>query len=244
MKNLSTAQSRLSRAMFFAAAFLLAALFPAASRAMLVSLTLTYSSTPLPTPVNPTDPPSDQNLYTDFHLHEGSIVQVIAYNTDSGGNPGTTGETGFEQYSTISQDDPAYQSGVDAGVFFPDTVKDPNHYIVYTGHITQLDNGQYGIVTDFTMDDSFNALYVRVFEATDFPQGQVTLSHWGIDGLTTGINPTIGHYSYNVSDVGADKLNYFEVIPEPASLSLFAVGTLALAAFRRKRNPHGKGVRP
>lgn len=229
MKHIPTVQSRLSRAMLFALAFLLAALFPAASRAMLVSLSLTYA----------TEAALRQN-----NLQVGSIVQVIAYSTDSASAPGNTAETNFEKYADISPDDPAYAPAIDAGVFFPDTVLQPNHYIVYTGHITQLDNGQYGIVTDFTMDDSFNALYVRVFEATDFPQGEVTLSYWGIGGQTTGINPTIGHYSYNVSDVGADKLNYFEVIPEPASLSLFAVGTLALAAFRRKRHPNGKGVRP
>lgn len=232
MKNLSTAQSRLSRAMFFAAAFLLAALFPAASRAMLVSLSLTYAT---------------EGALRQNNLQVGSIVQVIAYNTDSASAPGNTAETNFEKYADISPTDPAYAPGIDAGVFFPDTVISDNHYIVYTGHITQLDNGQYGIVTDFTMDDSFNALYVRVFEATNFPQGQVTLSHWGLGGKVTDIHSTIGHYSYNVTGTNAptaDKLNYFEVIPEPASLSLFAVGTLALAAFRRKRHPNGKGVRP
>lgn len=230
MNRLSPVISRLPRTAVAVAAFLLAALFPAVSHAMLVSLTLSYNSA---------------STLSGCHLQVGSIVQVIAYNTDSANAPSlTSAESNFEQYSTISQDDPAYQPGVDAGVFLPDTVIAPNHYIVYTGHITQLDNGQYGIVTDFTMDDSFNALYVRVFQATDFPQGEVTLSYWGVDGLTTGIEPTIGHYSYNVSPVTANNLNYFEVIPEPASLSLFAVGTLALAAFRRKRNSNGKGVRP
>lgn len=224
MNHASPAIFRPHRALLAAAAFLLAALFPAASRAMLVSLTLSYSS------------------LSGTNLQPGSIVQVIAYNTSTPGTggPGSTAETNFDPYGT----NPSPASGVDAGVFQPDTVIQPNHYIVYTGHLTQLDNGDYGIVTDFTMDDTFNALYVRVFEATDFPQGSVVLSHWGVGGLVTGIEPTLGHYSYNVSDIPADKLNYFEVIPEPATLSLFAVGTLALAAFRRKRNPNGKGVRP
>ena len=217
--------------MFFAAAFLLAALFPAASRAMLVSLSLTYAN---------------EGALRQNNLQVGSIVQVIAYNTTEASQPDDTQPPDpgrhFDHYGNITTNDPAYAPAIDAGIYLPNTTPD-NHYIVYTGHITQLDNGQYGIVTDFTMDNSFNALYVRVFETNDFHEGQVVLTHWGLDGLTTGINPTLGHYSYNVSDVNAEKLNYFEVIPEPATLTLFAVGTLALAAFRRNRHPKGKGVR-
>lgn len=231
MNHASPSIFRPLRAILAATAFLLAALCPEVSRAMLVSLTLTYSST------------DATSLYGNYKLKEGSIVQVIAYTTPGASQPTpVSAENYFEQYGNISSDDPAYPPSIDSGVFLADSAPE-NHYIVYTGTLTKLDNGQYGIVTDFTMDDSFNALYVRVFEATDFPQGRVVLSYWGVSAAETGINPTLGHYSYNVSDTAANLHNYFEVIPEPATLSLFALGTVALAVFRRNRNSKGKGVR-
>ena len=93
----------------------------------------------------------------------------------------------------------------------------------------------YGLYTQITVDDwMYNTVYIRVFGATDIAQGVVTASYWGVSTAYT-LNPSYQTDTLVVTNLVAEYKNYFEVIPEPATMGLLGAGGIALAAWRRRR---------
>lgn len=223
-KHKSTCRSRLARIAGVALFCLFAASVPAAY-AMLLELQFHW------------DAANDAALRA-YNLQEGSIIQVIAYNSKDADSPSTSVGTQFEMYGQTSESASAapYASGHvpdSSDVYLADTTQ-KDHTIVYTGSLQNLD-GWYGLYTQIQIDNyEYDTVYIRVFGATSIEQGEVTASYWGISGTTT-LDPTFQFQNWTLENVEATEKNYFEVIPEPATLGLLGLGGCALAAWRRRR---------
>ena len=175
---------------------------------------------------------------TAYNLQEGSIIQVIAYNSSDAGALVNSAASQFELYGQTSEQASAqpYPSGhipESSDVYLANSTQS-GHEIVYTGSLQNLD-GWYGLYTQIQIDNEvYDTVYIRVFGATSIEQGEVTASYWGISGTTT-LDPTFQFQNWTLEDVTAPNKNYFEVIPEPATLGLLGLGGFALAAWRRRR---------
>ena len=163
-------------------------------------------------------------------LQVGSIIQIIAYKYGEGTNFSSTVGSQFETYGTGP-------GGED--VYLADTTQQ-GHSIIYTGTITEHGSAPstwYGLYTQITVDDwEYDRVYVRVFGATNFPLGQAVLSSWGISETPTTIDPVFQTQTFGATNMPTSHTNYFEVIPEPATLGLLGLGGCALAAWRRRRS--------
>lgn len=234
-KHTSTCRSRLAR-IAGAALFCLFAAFAPAAHAMLLELQFHWSG-------------SDMTAY---NLQEGSIIQVIAFDSkdkdntyqpdDSTQDNWDTVGNQFERYGQTSESASAAPYGTghvpeSSDVYLANTTPE-GHEIVYTGSLQNLgttDDPWYGLYTQIQIDNEvYDTVYIRVFGATSIEQGEVTASYWGISGTTT-LNPTFQFQNWTLEDVNALNKNYFEVIPEPATLGLVGLGGFALAAWRRRR---------
>ena len=146
----------------------------------------------------------------------------------------TSEDASAEPFSNV---DPAEDNSYlpdSSDVYLANTTQ-KDHEIVYTGTIQNLD-GWYGLYTQIQIDDDiYDQVYIRVFGATSIEQGEVTASYWGISGATT-LDPTFQFQNWTLEGVTAtNHANYFEVIPEPATLGLLGLGGCALVAWRRRR---------
>lgn len=193
----------------------------------------------------------------DYNLQVGSIVQVIGYksgegevwNSDVGKQFGdenghaygitTDTETAAAPYPNTTP-----PTNVPGGkdVWLADNTQD-GHDILYTGAIQNL-GSWYGLYTQITLDSYlYDTVYIRVFGAKSIEQGEVTASYWGISNPYT-VTPSYATDKLLVQDLKAGKANYFEVIPEPATLGLLGLGGIALAAWRRRRLARSKAGVP
>lgn len=161
-----------------------------------------------------------------YGLQEGSIVQVVAIQSGYNEPGGSDAAYHFEQYGTTSGDLD------DNRVFLADTTKEPGNAIVYTGQLTPTANGGYQLKTYVYLDNvsSYDRIYIRVFSATEFEEGEVGTSAWGVGTVQTfdsgpGIVDVL---SWNNVDLA--NTNYFEVIPEPGTLGLLWSGMLGIGA--------------
>lgn len=171
-----------------------------------------------------------------FHLQVGSIVQIIVYDSSLSGPPGPDANDNFDVFGVNP-------NGVllDNNVYSPYTSPE-GHVIVGSGTIELGAYGD-GTGTDWwnftsvvTIDGPYDHVYIRVFEVTDFPQGEVVLSYWGLSDVVH-FDPTPGYVSLPfIDDTVANQQNYFEVIPEPGVSSLLVLGGLGLGAVRRRRH--------
>ena len=159
------------------------------------------------------------------NIQEGSIVQIIGWNSSVTPAPQDASNGGMAQYGTNPDDgDP---------VLLPNTVPD-SWQILGTTHVQHMNDNYYSVSIAIEIPSNVDKIFVRVFDVTDFPAApEVVEGYWGISGATN-VSDTIGTGYTWFDDVAVTNHAYFEVIPEPATVALIGSGLLAIA-FRRKR---------
>lgn len=180
----------------------------------------------------------------------GSIVQIVAVtqaqyeslaNTTpilipSGDWEAATGQD-FD-YSTQNKD--SYFAGASTGQTLDPTSTLDGQKVVMT---TALDgNLEVNFRFDYSdlVDQGYVGFYLRVFSATDFPQGEpVSNVVWGASSLYKFQGDVPGGEQVIFSGMTIAGTNTFEVIPEPATASLFLFGAAALLARRRRTRSRG-----
>lgn len=190
---------------------------------------------------------------------EGSIVQIVAVTqaeyeslADTSGNRGTSiadweaasGQQGEFAYSTDDED--SYFERASTGQTLEPRSTLEGQKIVMT---TALDgNLEVHFRFDYSalVNQGYVGFYLRVFSATNFPEGEaVSNVVWGASSLYKFQGDVPGGEQVIFSGMTIAGTNTFEVIPEPATTSLFLFGAAALWAHRRRRNPsRSRGGRP
>lgn len=157
------------------------------------------------------------------NIQEGSIVQVLAYNSSVASPPVATPESAFEE---IGED-----------IFDPFSTPE-NHDVVYESAFYSKGN-TYRVIELFDLIGSYDRVYLRIFSATGF-EDEVTLSYWGLGSVSNiRSNRTTSVYmSYNqMNQQDNFRTPYFEVIPEPKT-SLLMI--LALPLFLKALRDRGR----
>lgn len=201
---------------------LLAGAVPA--RALLVSVEVMWGY--------PSGISSDTLLNNPYHLQVGSIIQFIAFDS-------TTAATEHTQTGENAAKDNFLRYG---DSYLPDTTVG-GHQIVGTGTVQLLsgstNSGVFGITTWLDVPYPYDRLYVRVFSATNFDQGNATTSWWGISSASNLTGGAFGTTLTWFDNTELPNQNTFEVIPEPSSLSFLLSGGCGLGVFafhRRRRS--------
>ena len=191
-------------------------------------------------------------VLTDYNLQIGSIVQVVMYDSANASAPGTEADDNFDSYGDYGGPDlfaAPYTSGTEnipdvTGLYDPESVPS-GHTLAYTTEIGAAINPNangfdwYNIYEQFEILGTYDSLYIRVFGATEFPNGAVIASYWGLSGVETGTNIIDTWYVDPIDEVSATQTNYFEVIPEPGTVALLLLGAPALlAGYRRRSRQH------
>ncbi len=184
-----------------------------------------------------------------YNLQEGSIIQVIGFKQGEGDpfNSGVASQFGdpYGKTSDTTTSAAPYDSGhipTDKDVYLANNTQG-GHEILYTGAIQSVGTW-YGLYTQITVDNYlYDTVYIRVFGATEIKEGEVTASYWGVSTPQT-LSPSYATDTLAVTNLIAGSPNYFEVIPEPATVGLLGLGGVALAAWRPRRVAKAGGGEP
>ena len=176
------------------------------------------------------------NSLDPYNLQVGSIIQVVMFDASTASPPGTDADDNFQ----ILGNNSANPDGLsDTTVYDPSTAP-IGHVIAYSGAIQQAEyldgnsNVWWNVYVEFTIVGPYDALYLRVFEMTEFPLGGSLASYWGLSDVEYGTN-LIGTWPVGIVDeVDAPNQNYFEVIPEPGVMALMVLGGAGLLAGARR----------
>jgi len=191
---------------------------------------------------------AEDNLISNYNLQEGSIVQVIMYNSANASAPGNDADDNFDSYlgdysgtgiaaDPYAGDEPSHVPS-DLEIYDPYTVPS-GHTLAYQTEIGSAISGSggywYNIYEQFEILGTYNSLYIRVFGTTDFDQGVVISSYWGLSDVETSNGVIDTWYVDPIDNTVANHTNYFEVIPEPGTMALFLLGGTGLLAGVRRR---------
>ncbi len=195
---------------------------------------------------------AQNNLNDTYHLQEGSIIQVVMYNSATASPPGPEADDNFAYFGDYLGDPldavPIPTTGAetpgDITLYNPNSVP-TDHVLAYQTTIgSSIADGAgqwYNIYEQFEILGTYDSLYIRVFGATDFPNGSVVASYWGLSVLYEG-DSTLGTWyvgqNGELDNTVANHTNYFEVIPEPGTMALFLLGGAGLLTGRFRRKKH------
>lgn len=191
---------------------------------------------------------AEANLTSTYNLQEGSIVQVIMY--DSSTYPSTTyqAENPIHNFDTMGNylgpdlSSAPYTSGHVPGsttTFNPLTT--PNGHVIAATYeigsaISDPGGYWYNIYEQFEVLGTYDTLYVRVFGTDDIEQQGVWASYWGLSSTATNTGSLDTWFVPPIDNTTAAQSNYFEVIPEPGTMALLGLGGIGLlAGYRRRR---------
>ena len=213
--------------------FLAVALFAAVAQAVTLVVEVSWNS-PYGSGqgIDPTEDP--------YHLQDGSIVQIIGYNSQQTGvhGPDDVDNGGMTQYSTVDGDPPV-------PVLLPNTVAEgwtilAETHAVDTGTTGAGDMEYFTTTVVFDLPYNVDTIFVRIFSNTGFPDdGTMVSGYWGTSD-TQNVADFIGLGFTWFDDIENPNFAYFEVIPEPATTGLLACGAGVLALWARRRKK-GKG---
>lgn len=134
-----------------------------------------------------------------------------------------------------------YGTGVDEQtqevipVLLPNTVPAGSGWqILETAHVQDMGNNYFTVSVAVEIPDNIDQIFVRVFSLTNFPAAPDSELGWWNISAATNVSDTIGTGYTWFDNIALTNKAYFEVIPEPATLTLIGSGLLAIA-FRRKR---------
>ena len=153
-----------------------------------------------------------------YNLQEGSIVQVIGYTRPISSPP--------NQGNSFSE--------IELGTYDPYST--PNgHEILYQTAVGEDQNPgkKYEYFFFFTTDESFNRIYIRIFQSDGFSD-EVELSYWGLSNSGVVPGGTVYANTWNnlsANNQSAFRAPYFEVIPEPPPIRLVLMGLAAIYLF-------------
>ena len=208
------------------AGVLACALMPVSARALLVTVNLGWSS-PL----------------SNYNLQEGSVVQIIMYDSSSTyPDPGDPADNFGNPTGAYGGDDlyaAPYTSGSQHVPDETDTYNPLNtpdgHIIAHTTQIGAEAGGFYNVVAQFEVLGTYDRLYIRVFGTTDVYQQGYWASYWGISDVYTNTGSIYTWFVDPIDNTAATNKNYFYVIPEPGTMALGLLGWAGLWAGRHRR---------
>ncbi len=193
------------------------------------------------------------NLINNYNLQEGSIVQIIMYNSATHTNQAFLTEDpdwnfdymGSYGGSNLSSEPYTSSNYPDTRDAYDPTTAPTGHVIAYQtqiGNSISNANGYwYYLYAQFEILGTYDRLYLRVFGATNLNQA-VFASYWGLSTQMVGTN-IVGTWYVPIGSLDntvADQKNYFEVIPEPSALALFMLGGATMLAHRQRRRKTGR----
>ena len=181
---------------------------------------------------------------SNFNLQEGSVIQIIMYDSTGSYPDPADPEANFgSPFGTYGGDPPLYADPFDSGTqHIPESTAayDPlgtpeGHIIAYTTSIGANLGGWYNTIAQFEVLGTYDRLYIRVFGTTEIGQQGFWASYWGLSDVYTNTGSVYTWFVDPIDNVAATNKNYFHVIPEPGTMALSVLGAFGLWIGRRRR---------